>query len=34
MVDAVDPCKLLVFLSIGTESLAAAFDTRCRPFGN
>ena len=33
VLDAVDPGKLLVCLSIGTESLAAALDTRCRPFG-
>ena len=31
VLDAVDPGKLLVCLSIGTESLAAALDTRCRP---
>ena len=30
VLDAVDPGKLLVCLSIGTESLAAALDTRCR----
>ena len=31
--DTIDPGKLLVCLSIsiGTESLAAALDTRCRP---
>ena len=36
VLDAIDPGKLLVCLSIGTESLAAALalDTRCRPFGN
>ena len=31
VLDAVDPGKLLECLSIGTESLAAALDTRCRP---
>ena len=31
VLDAVDPGKLLVCLSIGTESLAAALDTRCHP---
>ena len=31
VLDTVDPDKLLVCLSIGTESLAAALDTRCRP---
>ena len=31
VLDAVDPGKLLVCLYIGTESLAAALDTRCRP---
>ena len=31
VLDAVDPGKLLVHLYIGTESLAAALDTRCRP---
>ena len=31
LIDALDPGKLLVCLSIGTESLAAALDTRCRP---
>ena len=29
--DTIDPGKLLVCLSIGFESLAAALDTRCRP---
>ena len=29
--DAIDPGKLLVCLSVGTESLAAALDTRCCP---
>ena len=33
VLDVIDPGKLLVCLSIGTESLAAALDTRCRPFG-
>ena len=31
VLDAIDPGKQLVCLSIGTESLA---DTRCRPSGN
>ena len=31
VLDAVGPGKLLVCLSIGTESLAAALDTRCHP---
>ena len=31
VLDAIDPRKLLVCLSIGTESLAAALDTLCRP---
>ena len=29
--DTIDPGKLLVCLSMGTESPAAALDTRCRP---
>ena len=31
VLDALDPGKLLVCLSIGTESLAAALDTHSRP---
>ena len=34
LIGAIDPGKLLVCLSIGTESLAAALDTRCHNFGN